>query len=100
MENAAGQFLGGGAVKSIQPASVIRRGCSGNNQIAGTDATGVPRFGSTNSVGLLPAPPKLNMPLMLPAVASNEPPPRRVPLSQLSSMKRTTEAWLINVWST
>src|SRR5436190_22701495 len=53
-----------------------------------------------NTFGLLPAPLKLNMPMMLPAVASNEPPPRRLPLSQLSSMKRVTDAWLICVWST
>ncbi len=43
---------------------------------------------------------KSNIVMMLPALASNEPEPIRVPPSQLSSMNFVTDAWLIRVWST
>src|SRR5690242_14525620 len=69
-------------------------------QIAGGAESFVPRFGSRYSGGVLPAPAKSNRFMMLPALASNEPPPRRWPPSQLSSMKRTTEACVIGVSST
>src|ERR1700744_4278143 len=69
--------------------------------IAGGVDNGVPCDGSRYSGVLAPADPvKSNMFMMLPAVASNEPPPRRSPPSQLSSMKRTTEAWLAIVSDT
>ena len=41
-----------------------------------------------------------NMPLIDPAIASNEPWPRRCPPIQLSSMKRITLVWSVTVWST
>src|SRR6185312_3440559 len=40
------------------------------------------------------------MSMIDPAPASNEPPPRRSPCSQLSSMKRTTEACEMRSWLT
>ena len=67
----------GNRLKVLLPRAGIKPARHCNNQMAGTDETTVPRFGSTNTVGLLPLPLKLNMPMMLPAVASKEPPPIR-----------------------
>lgn len=46
---------------------------------------------------MLPAPLMSSMLRMSPAVASNEPPARRLPPSQLSSMNLTTDACVICV---
>jgi len=71
---------------------------------AGGVVTGMPAVEpepwSRYSLGALPVPVKSNRPMMLPELASKEPAPMRVPPSQLSSMKRTTEVWSISVWST
>src|ERR1700691_3702904 len=59
-----------------------------------------PVLGSRMSVPLLRIFLKLNMLVIEPAIASNEPPPILCPPSQLSSMKRITELWSVTVWST
>src|SRR5262249_34454220 len=68
--------------------------------VAGAAASFVPRLGSRKTVGLLPAPLRFNMLRISPADASNEPAPRRLPPSQLSSITGTREACVIGVWPT
>src|SRR5215469_11950121 len=43
---------------------------------------------------------KFSMFVIGPARVSNDPPPIRCPLSQLSSINRITEDWSVTVWST